>query len=129
MRLLLTLYALPLTLPQIVYNHQVFDSTDAFVKAWKDKTLVRLPPRPDNADDEWSTRKRPTDAPQRDLDHLPGPRSVSFAGLRFRIDRKTQYVSWMGWGMYLGFDRDMGLSLWDVRFRNERIIYEVGPVH
>jgi len=33
----------------------------------------------------------------------------------------------MGWGVYLGFDRDMGLSLWDIRFRNERIIYELKP--
>ena len=41
------------------------------------------------------------------------------------MDRALQYVSWMGWGMYLGFDRDMGLSLWDLRFRGERIIYEV----
>lgn len=31
----------------------------------------------------------------------------------------------MGWGMYLGFDRDMGMSLWDIRFRGERLIYEV----
>lgn len=31
----------------------------------------------------------------------------------------------MGWGLYLGFDRDMGLSLWDIRMRNERIVYEV----
>lgn len=34
-------------------------------------------------------------------------------------------MSWMGWGMYLGFGWDMGLSLWDVRFRGERIIYQV----
>ena len=31
----------------------------------------------------------------------------------------------MGWGMYLGFDRDMGLSFWDIKFRGERLIYEV----
>lgn len=31
----------------------------------------------------------------------------------------------MGWGLYLGFDRDMGLSLWDIRLRNERIVYQV----
>ncbi|KAL6298067.1 hypothetical protein BKA93DRAFT_105710 [Sparassis latifolia] len=33
----------------------------------------------------------------------------------------------MGWEMYLGFDRDMGLSLWDIHFRDERIIYELAP--
>ena len=31
-----------------------------------------------------------------DLDHLPWPRSVSFAGLRYRVDRERQYIGWMG---------------------------------
>ncbi|KAI0659027.1 amine oxidase catalytic domain-containing protein [Cubamyces menziesii] len=114
---------------KLVYNHQVFNSSEAFLAAYHDGTLKRLPNRPDQdpAAGGWSTRKRPEASVARDLDYLPGPRSVSFAGLRFRVDRAAQYVSWMGWGMYLGFDRDMGLSLWDIRFRNERIIYELAP--
>lgn len=111
-----------------MYNHQVFNSTEAFLAAYHDGTLKRLPKRPDQdptKGQDWSTRKRPVAPVDRDLDQLPGPRSVSFGGLRFRVDRALQYVSWMGWGMYLGFDRDMGLSLWDLRFRGERIIYEV----
>jgi primary-amine oxidase len=115
--------------PQIVYNHQTFNSTDAFVRAYRSGTLRRLPKRPDQdpsrTDYAWSTRKRPAGARDRDLDDRPGPRSVSFAGVRFRLDKKQGYVSWMGWGVYLGFDRDMGMSLWDVRFRGERIVYEV----
>lgn len=105
----------------------MFNSTEAFLDAYHDGTLKRLPHRPDQdpKQGEWSTRKRPSLTAQRDLDHLPGPRSVSFGGLRFRVDRALQYVSWMGWGMYLGFDKDMGLSLWDLRFRGDRIIYEV----
>ncbi|KAI0765133.1 amine oxidase catalytic domain-containing protein [Fomes fomentarius] len=114
---------------KIVYNHQVFSSVDDFVSAFHNGTLKRLPERPDQdpAQGDWSTRKRPKPYAPRDLDHLPGPRSVSFAGLRFRVDRTLQYVSWMGWGMYLGFDRDMGMSLWDLRFKGERIIYELSP--
>jgi primary-amine oxidase len=110
---------------QIVYNHQIFNSVDEFLEAYHNGTLRRLPERPDQKDDvDWSARYRP-DRPPRDLDHLPGPRQVSFAGLRFRVDRALQYVSWMGWGLYIGFDRDMGMSLWDIRFMNERLIYEV----
>ena len=113
-----------------MYNHQVFNSIDDFMSAFRNGTLKRLPQRPDQdpAAGEWSTRKRPEVPAQRDLDHLPGPRTVSFGGLRFRVDRERQYTSWMGWGMYFGFDRDMGLSLWDIRFRGERIIYEVGTL-
>ncbi|OBZ78393.1 Amiloride-sensitive amine oxidase [copper-containing] [Grifola frondosa] len=114
---------------KIVYNHQVFAGVDDFLSAFRNGTLKRLPDRPDQDPEHlaWSTRKRPANAAQRDLDHLPGPRSVSFGGLRFRVDRALQYVSWMGWGMYLGFNRDMGLSLWDVRFRGERVLYELAP--
>ncbi|TFK81174.1 amine oxidase catalytic domain-containing protein [Polyporus arcularius HHB13444] len=114
---------------KIVYNHQVFGTIDEFMTAFRNGTLKRLPSRPDQdpTASEWSTRKRPQPFAPRDLDHLPGPRSVSFAGLRFRVDRALQYVSWMGWGMYLGFDRDMGLSLWDLRFKGDRIIYELAP--
>ncbi|KAG6369484.1 amine oxidase catalytic domain-containing protein [Boletus reticuloceps] len=109
-----------------VYNHQIFDTTESFLEALHNGSLKRSPlPAQEDTDFSWSTRKRV--GAQRDLDHLPGPRSVSFAGLRFRVDREQQYVSWMGWGLYLGFDRDMGLSLWDIRFRNERIIYELKP--
>ena len=109
---------------KIVYNHQIFFSAESFLDAFHNGTLERIPKRPKNsANHAWSSRKRI--GPQRDLDHLPGPRSVSFAGLRFKVDRNIQYISWMGWGLYLGFDRDMGLSLWDIRLRNERIVYQV----
>ncbi|KAG1752406.1 copper amine oxidase [Suillus paluster] len=110
---------------KIVYNHQVFDSAESFMEAFHNGSLKRVPVVDPDTDLSYSTRKRI--GAQRDLDHLPGPRSVSFAGLRFRVDRDLQYVSWMGWGMYLGFDRDMGLSLWDIRFRDERIVYELRP--
>ncbi|THH32251.1 hypothetical protein EUX98_g1956 [Antrodiella citrinella] len=111
---------------KVVYNHQVFSSVDDFLGAYNNGTLKRQPQAVhDGMDDKWTTRERP--GPQRDLDNLPGPRTVSFAGLRFRVDRARQYISWMGWGLYLGFDRDMGMSLWDVRFKNERILYELSP--
>ncbi|KAF8514971.1 amine oxidase catalytic domain-containing protein [Gautieria morchelliformis] len=111
---------------KIVYNDQIFPTVDSFLDAFYNGTLKRRPHSPEQGkDDSWSSRKRV--GPPPDLDHLPGPRSVSFAGLRFRVDRELQYISWMGWGLYLGFNRDMGLSLWDVRLRGERIIYELSP--
>ncbi|KAK7031010.1 hypothetical protein VNI00_013800 [Paramarasmius palmivorus] len=108
---------------KIVYNDQLFNSTEDFLGAYSNGSLSRPPAF--TGDPSWSSRKRV--GPIRDLDHLPGPRSVSFAGLRFRVDKEKQYITWMGWGMYLGFDRDMGLSLWDIRFKGERIIYQLAP--
>ncbi|KAF5367943.1 hypothetical protein D9758_004498 [Tetrapyrgos nigripes] len=115
---------------KIVYNWQVFQGT-----------LIRNPPlESSSSNHNWTQRTRT--GLVRDLDHLPGPRSVSFAGLRFRVDLPTQFVSWMGWSFYLSFDRDMGLSLFDIRFLfdssssnksnhtqpgGRRIIYELSP--
>ncbi|KIY43143.1 amine oxidase catalytic domain-containing protein [Fistulina hepatica ATCC 64428] len=110
---------------KIVYNHQAFNSTEAFLEALHAGVLVRMPWRDPNEDVSWTSRRRPS--VDRDLDDLPGPRSVSFAGLRFRVNKALQYVTWMGWSLYLGFDRDMGLSLWDIRIKGERIIYQLAP--
>lgn len=43
------------------------------------------------------------------------------------MDEKERYVSYQGWTFYLAFFRDMGLSFFDIRFRGERIIYELAP--
>ncbi|KAF9477828.1 amine oxidase catalytic domain-containing protein [Pholiota conissans] len=109
-----------------IYHGQVFNTIESFIEAFHNGTLIRHPEQADpNLDVSWTERTRR--GPDRDLDHLPGPRSVSFAGLRFRVDREQQHISWLGWKMYLGFDRDMGLSFWDIRFRGERIIYQLSP--
>ncbi|EGO02293.1 hypothetical protein SERLA73DRAFT_86572 [Serpula lacrymans var. lacrymans S7.3] len=111
---------------KVVYNHQIFETVESFLESFYNGTLKRIPPiKDEDVDLSFSTRKRV--GPQRDLDDLPGPRSLSFAGLRYRVNRELQFVSWMGWGLYLGFDRDMGLSLWDIRFLGERIIYQLAP--
>ncbi|KAJ7111935.1 amine oxidase catalytic domain-containing protein [Mycena epipterygia] len=112
---------------RMVYNRQVFTTTEEFMEAYLNGTLKRSS-RPDDpaADEEtWSGRERR--GAKRDLDERAGPRQVSFNGPRYRVDKDNQWVSWMGWSFYLSFARDMGMSLWDVRFRGERILYEVSP--
>ena len=108
-----------------MYHDQVFPSIQSFLEAFNNGTLIRHSEQANpEVDYSWPQRQRKLH--DRDLDHLPGPRSVSFAGLRYRVDRERQYISWMGWGLYLGFSRDMGLNLWDIRFRGDRLVYEVG---
>ncbi|KAG2357950.1 copper amine oxidase [Suillus spraguei] len=76
---------------KIVYNHQVFDTAESFMDAFRNGTLKRVPPVTKEEEDlSWSTRERI--GALRDLDNLPGPRSVSFAGLRFRIDHDLNYL-------------------------------------
>ncbi|KAF4599302.1 hypothetical protein EYR40_006394 [Pleurotus pulmonarius] len=112
---------------KLIYEGRTFTSTEAFLEAFRNGELKPQPKEVTDGPTSWGTRARPHPDLKLDLDHLPGPRTVPFAGLRFRVDEKRRYISWMGWGMYLGFDREMGMSLWDIRFRNERIIYELSP--
>lgn len=85
----------------------------------------KRPDMPTAEEESWAGRQRR--GAKRDLDERAGPRQVSFNGPRYRVDKDNQWVSWMGWSFYLSFARDMGMSLWDVRFRGERILYEVSP--
>ncbi|KAF7325587.1 Amine oxidase catalytic domain-containing protein [Mycena kentingensis (nom. inval.)] len=114
-------------LVRMVYNRQVFKTTKEFLEAYNNGTLQRSahPDAPTSSDSGWAARDRRGTV--RDLDERAGPRQVSFNGPRFRVDEKEQWVSWMGWSFYLSFARDMGLSLFDVRFREERILYEIAP--
>ncbi|KAJ7846914.1 amine oxidase catalytic domain-containing protein [Mycena leptocephala] len=114
-------------LVRMVYNRQVFSTTQEFLEAYLNGTLKRSSPpyAPVGEEESWAGRERK--GHKRDLDERAGPRQVSFNGPRYRVDKDNQWVSWMGWSFYLSFARDMGLSFWDVRFRGERILYEVSP--
>ena len=94
----------------IVHNRKMYDSVDSFKEAWKRGELVRSLPDPEGG--AWATRA--IKGQTRDLDDRPGPRTVQFGGPRYRLDEDEQYVTWMGWSFYIGFERDMGVHLWDM---------------
>ncbi|KAJ6512637.1 amine oxidase catalytic domain-containing protein [Mycena sanguinolenta] len=112
---------------RMVYNRQVFNTIEDFLQAYMNGTLKRSsPPETPNSDEvAWAGRQRR--GRKRDLDERAGPRQVSFNGARYRVDKVNQWITWMGWSFYLSFGRDMGMSLWDVQFRGERILYEISP--
>ncbi|KAK8069373.1 primary amine oxidase- lung isozyme [Apiospora phragmitis] len=43
-----------------------------------------------------------------------------------QVDVERQYVEWMDFSFYLGFTRDTGLAFYDVKYKGERIMYELG---
>jgi primary-amine oxidase len=44
---------------------------------------------------------------------------------RYQIDRKEGYVSWNGFTFYFSSNLATGLSLFDIRFNNSRVIYSI----
>ncbi|KAG9123312.1 hypothetical protein FRC07_015107 [Ceratobasidium sp. 392] len=110
------------SLRKVVYNNQIFASASDFASAYNSGTLQRGV-KPDLKNHDWSTRKKMGKA--RALDDRAAPRSVAFEGSRIKADKKRQYVEWMGWSFYLGFNRDTGLTMWNIKFKGDRIIYEL----
>lgn len=97
-----------------------YDSTDAFRTAVFSRGYTKPPP---NVDGNWtSTDKRGGPLP---LDELPPPTLVSQGSQRFKLDAKENYVTWMDFAFYFSIPHDQGLSLYDIRYRGKRIIYEL----
>lgn len=77
------------------------------------------------------------------LDEKAPPQEVLVGGQRFRVDDEEKYVEWMDftffityvavldwvrsrWWLIGRFTRDTGMRLYDIKYKGERIIYELG---
>jgi primary-amine oxidase len=47
-------------------------------------------------------------------------------GPRYAIDKKQNFVSWMGFEFFISTSADTGVSLHDIRFNGHSVIYELG---
>ncbi|KAA8650469.1 hypothetical protein EYZ11_000831 [Aspergillus tanneri] len=104
-----------------LYNDIFYETTEAFRAAYFTPGFVKLGA---NVDGDWALT-HPQGPPLPRDDREP-PAAVVPGGSRFGVDHKRQYISWMDFSFYVGFSRDTGLSLFDVRFRGQRILYELG---
>ncbi|KAM0198542.1 hypothetical protein ACHAPI_004069 [Fusarium lateritium] len=102
------------------YDGNYWPTTTEFKKAAE--TLERKPGP--NIDGLWtSTDQQGGKLP---LDHLYPPTAVQPDGPRFRLDREENYIEWMDFSFFISNHKETGLQLHDVRYRGERIIYELG---
>ena len=109
------------TIGQLYYNGVLYDTEDDFRAALDDPDFVRTPR---NLDGSWSdTEDFDSNPPGREL---PPPVSVQPYGPRYRLDRKAQYISWFGFEFYITTAQATGLTLFDIRFKGERVMYELG---
>jgi primary-amine oxidase len=44
---------------------------------------------------------------------------------RFELDAKESYVAWMGFSFYFAVSHDLGLSLFDINYKGNRLLYEL----
>lgn len=102
------------------YDGILYNSTAAFHQEWKAGKVQKTLP---NRGGHW-TESEPEAQGIAGRDE-PSPLTIQPYGPRAQIDEKENYVSWMGWEFYLAFSGVTSLSLFDIRFREERIMYEL----
>jgi len=77
-----------------------------------------------NTDGDWASTDR-SGPPLLEDERFP-PIPVAPAGSRYKIDAEKMYVEWMDFSFYIAFSRDTGVRMFDLRYRGERIVYELG---
>ncbi|KAJ3110561.1 hypothetical protein HDU96_006482 [Phlyctochytrium bullatum] len=108
----------------IIYNDQVFYTTDAFIRAYQIGSL-RIARRYREPAEEGPWSSMYATGPIRQFDDRRGPRIVANNGPRYQVDKEQKYVEWMGWSFWMKHSRDNGVALMDVKFKGQRIAYEI----
>lgn len=103
------------------YNDIFYETTDAFRAAYYSPGFVKLPA---NVEGDWARTGQHGDPLP--LDEKEPPMSVAPGGNRFLVDAEERYVTWMDFSFYIAFSQNTGLSLFDIRYRGHRILYELG---
>ncbi|KZT51209.1 amine oxidase [Calocera cornea HHB12733] len=105
----------------VYYNGEFYDTIDDFKTAFYTAGFQTFGP---NVDEEWGRTDQ--EGPVNPTDYQYPPMLIQPAGQRFQVDAKEQYVQWMDFEFYIAFTRDTGLKIFDINFKGERIIYEIG---
>ncbi|KAJ0115578.1 hypothetical protein J7T55_010401 [Diaporthe amygdali] len=104
------------------YNGQMFANVDELRNAISrpDSGFLRTQP---NLDGHWTDTEDFDAHP--DGRELPPPVSIQPLGPRYKLDKTEKFVSWFGFEFYLTSTQATGVSLFDIRFKGERVMYEL----
>ncbi|KAK2746872.1 hypothetical protein FQN55_005358 [Onygenales sp. PD_40] len=76
-------------------------------------------------DGSWAVLDRKSEMGKRDLDEKFSASILELGGKRYKLDREQQYVEYMGWSFYTAYCRTLGIMFFDIKFKGERILYEL----
>lgn len=103
-----------------MYNDIFYETTEEFRNAYFSPGFEKLPA---NVDGSWAQTDR--DGPLLPMDAKPPPQAVAPGGSRYSVDQNAKFVEWMDFSFYVGFTRDRGMALYDIRHKGQRILYEL----
>ncbi|POY73080.1 hypothetical protein BMF94_3918 [Rhodotorula taiwanensis] len=106
-----------------LHDYVFYPTTADFRQAWESGKIAKTV-RNAGMNETWiGTDRTGAELP---YDNRPPPMMIAPGGQRFAVDEERQYVSWMDYTFYYTFRRDSGLRLFDIKYKNETIIYELG---
>ena len=76
-------------------------------------------------DADWAMVDYKPELGVRDLEERLAPSTLEIGGKRYKLDAENQYIEYMGFSFYLSFSRTLGVMLYDIKFKGERILYEL----
>lgn len=103
-----------------LYNGIFYETTEEFRNAYWSEGFEKFGA---NVEGDWARTDR--QGPILPMDTLYPPTMVAPAGSRFGVDIEQKYVEWMDFSFYIGFARDTAISLHDIRYKGERLVYEL----
>lgn len=104
-----------------LYNDIFYKTTEEFRKAYFSPGFIKLGA---NVEGDWARTDQ--QGPVLPMDKNYPPLAVAPTGARYSVDVARKYVEWMDFSFYVGFSRDTGVSLYDIRYKGERVLYELG---
>ncbi|OJD26632.1 hypothetical protein ACJ73_01983 [Blastomyces percursus] len=76
-------------------------------------------------DGSWTLLDRKPEMGTRKLDEKFSATLGELGGKSYKLDKDQRYVEYMGWSFYLAHSRSLGLMFFDIKFKGERILYEL----
>ncbi|ETS83998.1 hypothetical protein PFICI_05874 [Pestalotiopsis fici W106-1] len=104
-----------------LYNNIFYETTEEFRTAYWNGSIEKLGA---NVEGDWG-RTDPINA-NMPYDSSYPPVSIAPAGSRYGVDIERKYVEWMDFSFYVGFSRDVGMTIYDIKYKGERLLYELG---
>jgi primary-amine oxidase len=104
-----------------LYNNIFYETTEAFRAAYMAPDFVKLGA---NVEGDWARTDHQGETLP--MDTAYPPTQIAPSGSRFAVDPEQKYVEWMDFSFYIGFTRDTGMALFDIKYKGERLLYELG---
>lgn len=106
-----------------LYGGKYYPGTAAFLAAFNSSSFKTYT-RNEGVDGSWAmTDKKGADLP---LDSRAPPMQILPEGKRWKVDADAKFVVYQDFSFFIGFTRDTGVRLFDIKYKGERIIYELG---